>query len=77
MSQLLLEALKDGHSIDFSFNKDPRCPHCGEPYCIQDEQAWRLYNDDDHHDVDCPNCELEFKVITHISYTFSTDEQEE
>lgn len=73
-----LEALKAAkHSIEFYGNKEPKCPHCGEDYDIGRNDSWQLYNDDDRHDVTCPSCEHEFTVVTHCSYTFSTDEQEE
>lgn len=71
-----LEALNNGNGNEFSFNADPKCPHCGEDFIIQKNEAWNLYSDDDHHDVDCPNCGLEFTVVTHCQYKFSTDEQE-
>lgn len=76
MSQDPLEALKGGTWFEFSFNADPKCPHCGEGFSIQSNEAWELYSDDDRHDVECPNCELEFTVVTHCQYRFSTDEQE-
>lgn len=77
MSTQRLEALKDGISSDFSYRKDPKCPHCGEDFLIQSNGAWDLYCDDDHHDVECPNCALEFTVVTHCQYRFSTEEQED
>lgn len=70
------KALKDGESLDFSFNKLPKCPHCGADYDIDAHETWRLY-EDDNHDVECGTCEGEFVVSTNVSYTFSTDHQED
>lgn len=73
-----LEALKAAKSsMDFWGNSNPKCPHCGTEFNIQENEAWSLYNDNDRHDVDCPTCEREFSVETRCSYTFSTDEQDE
>ncbi|CAM3212429.1 hypothetical protein [Pseudomonas fluorescens] len=77
MTTARLHALKNGRSHEFSFNSDPKCPHCGEDFIIQKNEAWSLYSDDDHHDVECPNCSLEFTVVTYCQYKFSTDEQED
>jgi transposase-like protein len=73
-----LEALKAAKSsMDFWGNSNPKCPHCGTEFNIQNNEAWSLYNDNGLHRVDCPTCEREFSVETRCSYTFSTDEQDE
>lgn len=70
------KALKEGDSWDFSCNELPKCPHCGEDYSIEDNESWRLY-EDDNHDVECNACENKFVVHTNVTYTFSTDYQED
>lgn len=72
-----LEALKAGHSLDFSVNDRPRCPHCGEYHEIDRNEWYELYDDNDSHEVDCPSCNLPFRVVSHARYSFSTDEQDE
>lgn len=71
-----LDALKAGNWLEFSSNKQPKCPHCGEDFDIQDNEAWHLYDDNDTHDVTCPSCDLDFQVNSSASWSFSTDEQE-
>jgi hypothetical protein len=70
-----LEALKAGKTLEFAVNKMPKCPHCGEVYDIGRNDAWQLYDDNDSHEVDCPSCELSFRVVSHAVWTFSTDDQ--
>lgn len=70
-----LTALSKGAFLEFSMNKQPKCPHCGEEYDISDNEAWRLYSDDESHEVECPSCELPFVVHSHADWRFSTDEQ--
>lgn len=63
-------------SFDFAANSKPKCPHCGEDFDIQENDAWRLYDENDTHDVECPSCDLRFLVNSHARWSFSTDEQE-
>jgi uncharacterized Zn-finger protein len=60
---------------EFSANKQPVCPHCGDAYDIERNDAWRLYDENDTHEVDCPSCDGIFRVNSHASWSFSTDEQ--
>ena len=71
-----LEALKSGDRLDFMLNDEPSCPHCGYTYRINDNDAWSLYEEGEH-EVECPTCELEFTVYTHVRHSFSTDVQED
>ena len=75
-NQELFKALKESDSLDFSCNNIPKCPHCGNDYSIEDNESWRLYEDDSH-DVECDICENKFVVQTNVFYTFSTDYQED
>lgn len=54
----------------------PKCPHCGESCDISDNDWWRLYEEGEH-EVSCPHCDGDFTVSTAVSYSFSTDEQED
>lgn len=54
----------------------PKCPHCGHDYDIQVHEAWRLY-EEGAHEIECPSCDLEYVVSVDVSYSYSTDEQEE
>lgn len=65
-----------GERLIFWRNKDPRCPHCAESIDIDRHELWRLYEEGEH-DMECPHCEGEFVVSTNITYSFSTDEQEQ
>ena len=72
-----LAALKKGNSLDFWGTDNPICPHCGDEFDIRENEAWELYDENEHHTVECVSCETEFTVISSASWTFSTDEQEE
>lgn len=71
-----LAALEAGNSWDFSRNDYPKCPHCGDGYSIEENESWELYDEGDQ-EVECPACDMSFTVAVHVSYRFSTDEQEE
>lgn len=70
------KALKEGDVFDFSCNNSPKCPHCGNDYDINENESWRLY-EDGNHEVDCDLCDNTFTVETNVSYSFSTDYQED
>ena len=62
--------------MEFWGNKEPKCPHCGASFDIEDNDAYELYTDnDDSHTVYCPECDMEFEVVTMITHRFSTDDQ--
>jgi len=63
--------------LQFAYNRHPICPHCGEEFDIDRNEAWRLYDDNDRHDVTCPSCDEGFQVESHCSWTFSTENQED
>lgn len=62
--------------LDFFANKNPKCPHCGEECSVSDNEWWHLYEEGEH-EVTCPACDEDFTVSTSVSYSFSTDNQEE
>ena len=72
-----LASLKSGNWSDFSYLKQPKCPHCGSDFDISENEAWFLYDENDNHDVECPSCSGEFSVRSHATWRFSTDEQED
>lgn len=69
-----LKALHAGHWVDFAFNREVKCPHCGEDMEPGRFDMNRLYEEGEH-EVDCPRCDQAFKVHTHVSFSFSTDKQ--
>ena len=76
-----LEALKKcGNDIvdrlEFFGNRNPKCPHSGESHKVSDREWWELYEEGDH-TVTCPSCDHDFIVRTSVSYSFSTDEQDD
>ena len=54
----------------------PKCPHCGHDCDISENGWWRLY-DEGEHEVTCPSCNNEFTVGVRVSYSFSTDQQDD
>lgn len=70
-------ALEKGPSYRFSGNSDPKCPHCGEDFNVQENEAWFLYAENETHEVECPSCDDKFQVNSSASWSFSTDEQED
>lgn len=72
-----LKALEDGDWMEFSYNKEPKCPHCGDEFNIQDNEAWSLYDENGPHTVECVTCGNDFQVSSHANWSFSTDEQED
>jgi uncharacterized Zn-finger protein len=71
------QALNAGDYGDFSWNDQPKCPHCGSDYSITENDGWRLYDESETHDVECPVCDQSFRVNSHADWRFSTDEQDD
>ena len=69
-------ALNRANIDAFWRNKEPRCPHCGESCGVSDNDWWKLCEEGEH-EVCCPHCDGDFTVITHVHYSFSTEEQPE
>lgn len=68
---------EEGHfPSDYFGNREPRCPHCGEECPVSDNDWWDLYEEGEH-EVCCSHCDGDFTVSTRVSYSFSTDEQED
>ena len=55
---------------------EPKCPHCGGVCAVSENDWWKLYEEGEH-EVSCPHCDEDFTVSTHVSHSFSTDEQED
>lgn len=72
-----LKALNASRSGEFVANSSPKCPHCGEDFDIEKNDAWRLYDESTTHEVCCPDCDQSFSVNASARWSFSTDEQEE
>jgi len=69
-------ALDEGDGLEFWANSKPKCPHCGDDFDIQDNEAWFLYDENDSHDVECPSCNQDFLVNSSASWSFDTSEQD-
>ena len=61
---------------DYWASDEPKCPHCGHVCHVSDNEWWDLYEEGEH-EKECPSCEGKFTVSTRVSYSFSTDEQED
>jgi uncharacterized CHY-type Zn-finger protein len=48
-----------------------RCPACGDTFNPGDNDHYKLYGDGEH-SVTCQNCDHQFEVSTHISYSFTS-----
>lgn len=71
-----LSSLKQSCHLDFWGLSNPRCPHCGVDYDVNEREAWHLYEEGGH-EIECPSCDLPYHVSVNVSYSYSTDEQEE
>lgn len=71
------ENIVSGDEIRTYCESDIYCPWCGEKYepdyC---DDADVLY-DEGEHELECPECEKRFRVITNISYSYDTDREVE
>lgn len=76
MYEALKEAKRKHEDDHFQMEKLPRCPHCGEEFSIENNEAWHLYSEDGEENVvECDHCGKKFTVTTDVAYSFSTDEQ--
>lgn len=51
------------------YTSEPVCPHCG--YQMRD--AWEDVEGEDWNNVECGRCEKEYRVIRHVSVSFTTE----
>lgn len=70
----LKAARENGYPIEFWGNDSPKCPHCGFICNIERMDAFHL-KEEGIHDLECPECGVEFLVTTRMSFTYSTDQQ--
>lgn len=56
--------------------EQPRCPHCGQECSVSENDWWSLYEEGEHEKT-CPHCDGDFTISTRVSYSFSTDVQED
>ena len=71
------KALKESKdTLEFWGNKYPKCPHCGNDYDPNETGVWGIYEEGEH-EVTCDHCDGDFMVSTNVSYSFSTDTQED
>ena len=58
--------------IETLYTKYPKCPKCG----TEDQDWWDGIgekNDGDVWKANCPECNTEYSVCLHVSYTFCTE----
>jgi hypothetical protein len=72
----LKKAEEEGSDFDFFAKDAPKCPHCGIEISIEENELYWLYQDGTH-EITCPCCGEQFTVEVAVSFTFSTNEQEE
>lgn len=73
MYEALEKAKEEGATLNYWNEDNPRCPHCGEAYDIQENEDWGLHDPSlDEHEIECPSCEQEFKVGATVSITYTT-----
>lgn len=48
-----------------------RCPHCGNSQPAIGDDDYDLYQEGEH-DTYCNSCEKDFKITTHVSYSFTS-----
>lgn len=68
--------LDEHNNIKYWGNDEPKCPFCDYEIDISDHEMYELYKEDDH-EIDCPDCEEIFTVVSNCKWTFSTNEQED
>ena len=68
--------LTDDNSTEYWGNSDPKCPHCDFIYDIGNNDAYQLYQEDNH-SIECPNCNADYSVYSRpLGWAFDTDEQD-
>lgn len=55
-------------------DREVRCPKCGHHWGVGDGEDYELYAEDAH-PVTCGECNYDFEVVTHVSYTFVSPER--
>lgn len=58
--------------LDLEYTDEPVCPYCGEQKSVADAEDWSLLDNDNIHSRTCGDCEREYDVETHVSYSFTT-----
>lgn len=65
----------NSESLKYWGNDAPICPWCDAEIDISKNDLWELYSEDGH-EIECPYCGRDVYVVSKITWTFSTDEQE-
>lgn len=69
---------KYSDNSDYRQTDNPVCPHCDYVCQVNDCEWWDLYDtSESDHSHECPSCGKEFSIQVNVTYTFSTDEQDE
>lgn len=76
--EALTLAKEQYESIHYFGNDNPKCPHCGEVYDIEEHEAYHLYHQGtEYAKIECDHCEMDFIVEVKHETTFDTDESDE
>lgn len=77
--EALRKAIVEYDGDNFKDTKMPKCPHCGEE--MSDEESYKygeLFTDDTYIDVECRDCNLEYRIYTvSRDYAYTTNFLEE
>lgn len=75
--EALTLAKEQGDSFYYFGNDNPKCPHCGEVYYIEEHEAYYLYHQDTAYaKIECDHCEMDFIVEVNHEITFDTEDSD-
>ena len=63
-------SLSEPGELDHS--SELRCPACKHSWDLFDCGDYGEMMDEDGHDIDCPECQHEFRIVTSISFIFTS-----
>ena len=61
---------------EFWGNDKPKCPHCGVSLDVAANDMWGICEEGEH-ETWCPECDQLFTVHTDVTFSYSTDEQDD
>ena len=76
MFEALEKAREESNTRIFQQEDNPRCPHCGKTYVIDENESHELY-EEGVHEIECGDCGQEFTVFVHVLFFYSTDDADE
>ena len=76
MFEALEKARAESNTRIFEREDNPRCPHCGKTYDIDENESHELY-EEGVHEIECGDCGQEFTVSVHALFFYSTNDADE